>query len=124
VSLHIFKKQTIILEGYECYVSRKMSESVLESPKSRPNKVEKGGRSIYCCIPECGSAIYDYNNKKTGIGFFKFPKEKVLRQRWIRSVNQVRRRGSGDNFRITDYTRVCEFHFNRVTWNWTKNTEN
>ena len=33
--------------------------------KSRPEKVRKGERSIYCCIPECGSAFYDNEDKNT-----------------------------------------------------------
>ena len=63
------------------------------SMKSRPEKVKKGGRSIYCYIPECGSSFYGNENNKTGIGFFKFPKDKTLTQSWVHAVNQVRRKG-------------------------------
>ena len=87
-------------------------EKYSNSSKTRP-KIAGGGRSIYCCIPECGSSFYDRENKKTNIGFFKFPKEKSARQVWIRAVNNVRRKGTGDNFNITDYTRICEFHFKK-----------
>ena len=37
--------------------------------------------------------------------------EKLLRQSWVRAINQVKRREAGGDFRITDYTRVCESHF-------------
>ena len=72
----------------------------------------KGGRSIYCCIPNCGSSFYDKDGNKTGIGFFKFPTDKDRRKLWIRIVNNVRRKGAGDNFTINEYTRICQFHFN------------
>ena len=90
-----------------------MSEENQTSSRKSPSKILKGGRSIYCCIPRCGSSFYDNKGEKTNIGFFKFPKDKAKKQKWVRAVNSVRRKGVGDNFEITDFTRICEFHFKK-----------
>ena len=90
-----------------------MSEENPTSSRKSPSRVSKGGRSIYCCIPGCGSSFYDNKGNKTKIGFFKFPKDKAKKQKWVRAVNCVRRKGAGDNFEITNYTRICEFHFKK-----------
>ena len=85
--------------------------SYATSSKSRPNEVDGG---VYCCIPLCGSATYDRFMIKPEIGFFKFPDEKkypVLREKWISTIKQFRRKGSNDSFQIKSTTKVCEFHF-------------
>ena len=84
-----------------------------EGPSSseRPEILTKGGRGSYCCIPNCGSATYNANREKTGIGLFTFPKDPKRRQTWKRVVNLYRRKGANDNFKITNNTRICEFHF-------------
>lgn len=64
------------------------------------------------CLPNCGSSFYDRDNNKTGIGFFKFPTDLNRRRLWICGVGNVRRKGPGDNFTITPYTRICQYHFN------------
>ena len=84
-----------------------------EGPSSskRPEKLTKGGRGSYCCIPNCGSATYNTNREKTGIALFTFPKDPKRRQTWKRVVNLYRKKGANDNFKITNNTRICEFHF-------------
>ena len=49
-----------------------LEESYAKSSTLRPQKVEKGGKGVYCCIPECKSRTYNSEMEKTGIGFFKF----------------------------------------------------
>ena len=86
-------------------------ENYLNSSSKRPKKVSSGGSGVYCCIPQCGSATYDRDGKKSGIGFFKFPKEKSEFNSWKRTITHYRRKGVGDNFNINAQTVVCEFHF-------------
>ena len=81
------------------------------SSTSRPPKITGGGKVIYSCIPACTSAFYNNDHEKTGIGFFKFPKEKSIQNTWKRIIKQYRRKGIGDDFFITPSTVVCEFHF-------------
>ena len=86
-------------------------ENYLFSTRQRPKKVLSGGSGIYCCVPQCGSATYDKEGNKSGIGFFKFPKEPTRFNSWKRIISQYRRKGAGDQFSITEKTAVCEFHF-------------
>ena len=79
----------------------------LNSSKKQPEKVMKGGRGLCCCVPECGSAYYNSKGEKSGISLFKFPTEKSMRSKWERWIKIYRRPGVGDNFKITDSTRVC-----------------
>ena len=85
----------------------------LSSPKKRPKRVSKGGRGLYCSIPESGSAYYDSSDekKKSNIVFFKFPKNNARRNQWNRIIGTYRRKGENDNFTVTDSTFVCGFHF-------------
>ena len=85
--------------------------SYSNSSKSRPSKLDKGGKGTYCCLPNCHSAFYDNNNNKTGITLFKFPADDHKKKTWKRIVNLYRRKGAKDDFTITNYTRICEFHF-------------
>lgn len=87
------------------------SQASCSEKLQRPNKLLKAGRGIYCCIPNCGSAYYNNNNEKTGIGFFRFPSDQQQNQLWRRIVKLYRRRGKNDNFTINTNTRICEFHF-------------
>ena len=89
-----------------------MNEEKQSCSSSSSSKELKGGKSIYCCIPGCTSSFYDRNNNKTDIGFFHFPTDKEEKKAWVRAVNNVRK-GPGDNFNITKYTRVCEKHFKK-----------
>ena len=79
----------------------------------RPTEVTKGGRGMYCCVPQCGNSSYDRNKDKTNIGLFTIPSEKhpENRKRWVSILTSFRRKGGQDNFKITNATRVCEFHF-------------
>ena len=109
-----------------CWIFLKMDESPEKygsSSKSRPSKITKGGKGVYCCVPACSSAFYNSENEKTGIGgFFKFPKDPSRQRTWKRIINQYRRKGSGDTFNIKSRTVVCEFHFKAdeikvyITW--------
>lgn len=56
------------------------------------------GRS--CCVPLCKS---NYGNS-SGISAFTFPKDKVLREKWIRCIHR-------DNFSVNNKTVVCIKHF-------------
>ena len=67
------------------------------SSSSRPKAVEKVGKGVYCCIPECKSSFYTSDNIKTGIGLFKFPKDTNLNNQWKRVVKMHRRSGKGDS---------------------------
>ena len=50
---------------------------------------------------------------KTGIGLFKFPRNNPeLMRKWIRVINNIRRRGGSDSFNTEKKeTLICEFHF-------------
>ena len=87
------------------------ADSYAGSSSSRPKAVKKGGKGVYCCIPECKSSFYTSDGVKTGIGLFTFPKDKVLFNKWKCVVNTYRRKGAGDKFEINSNTRICEFHF-------------
>ena len=89
-------------------------ELYANSSKLRPSELDGGGRGLYCCIPLCGSASYDRLMNKSNIGFFKFPierKNSEQRKKWVSTIKQFRRKGSGDTFEVNSSTRVCEFHF-------------
>ena len=87
------------------------SESYVGSSASRPKSVKKGGKGSYCCIPNCKSRAYNSDMTKTGIGFFKIPKNPKINRQWKRIIYQHRRKGVGDNFKIKAATVLCEFHF-------------
>ncbi|XP_065662822.1 uncharacterized protein LOC136085444 [Hydra vulgaris] len=91
-----------------------------------------GGSGTYCCIRQCKSSFYDFEKKKSGIGFFKIPKKSSFydfqkkksgigffkipkntarRNKWAKIISQFRRKGGNDNFVIKDTTLVCELHF-------------
>ena len=55
------------------------------------------GFGDFCCIPECKSAFYtkcDRKRVKTGIGLFRFPKDKTEKRRWINIISMYRRKGA------------------------------
>ncbi|XP_065679806.1 uncharacterized protein LOC136094126 [Hydra vulgaris] len=70
-----------------------------------------GGSGAYCCIPQCKSSFYDFQKKKSGIGFFKIPKNTARRNKWAKNISQFRRKGGNDNFVIKDTTLVFELYF-------------
>ena len=83
----------------------------LKSHKTRPSEVKAGGSGVYCCVPMCGSATYDQNKERTGIGLFTFPKDPEMRRKWKSSIGRYRRKGGADSFQVKDTAVVCEFHF-------------
>ena len=91
-----------VQEKKDCYVN---------SVTSIAKKQEQGGCGSCCCIPLCTSTFYDKNKCKSGIGLFKFPAETSLRRKWLAAISRYRRKGGVDQFKITNATRVCEFHF-------------
>lgn len=86
----------------ECYVN-----SVVSVAK----KLESGGYGSCCCIPLCTSSFYDKNKRRSGIGLFKFPVETSMRRKWLSVISIYRRKGGADQFKVTNATRICEFHF-------------
>ena len=91
-----------VQEKKDCYVN-----SVTFIAK----KQEQGGCGSGCCIPLCTRTFYDKNKCKSGIGLFKFPAETSLQRKWLAANSRYRRKGGIDQFKITNATRVCEFHF-------------
>ena len=87
------------------------SEKYPGSSTLRPKKILKGGKGVYCCIPECKSRFYNSDMTKTGIGFFTLPKDTKTNHKWKRIIRHYRRWGAKDKFKITPGTVVCEFHF-------------
>ena len=89
------------------------SECYPGTSRPRPRELKFGGRGQYCCVPLCKNARYDKNMTKTGIGLFKFPRNNPeLMRKWIRVINNIRRRGGSDSFNTEKKeTLICEFHF-------------
>ena len=79
--------------------------------RCRPAELEGGGSGVYCCIPLCKNATYNRYKERSGIGFFRFPKDKELNRKWINIVKQFRRSGGADSFKVNSSTVICEFHF-------------
>ncbi len=77
----------------------------------RPVELDGGGSGVYCCIPLCKNATYNRDKQKSGIGFFRFPKDDELRKKWMNTIKQFRRSGGADSFKVTSSTVICEFHF-------------
>ena len=76
-----------------------------------PAKLDGGGSGVYCCILLCKNATYNQEKQKSGNGFFRFPKDKEMKVKWINIIKQFRRSGGADTFKVTSSTVVCEFHF-------------
>ena len=91
-----------VQEKKDCYVN---------SVTSIAKKQEQGECSSCCCIPLCTSTFYDKNKCKSGIELSTFPAETSLRRKWLAAISRYRRKGGVDQFKITNATRVCEFHF-------------
>ena len=83
----------------------------LKSHKTPPSEIKAGGSGVSCCVPMCGSATYDQNKNRTGIGFFTLPKDPEMRRKWKSSIGRYRRKGGADKFQVRNTTVVCEFHF-------------
>ena len=79
----------------------------------RQAELDGGGSGVYCCILLCKNATYNQDKQRPGIGFFRFPKEKNLRTRWMNTVKRFRRSGGADSFKVTSLTVICEFHFKK-----------
>ena len=88
--------------------------SYSNSAVPRPDEAGSGGRGIYCCVPMCGSSQYDNHKTKTNIALFSFPnkdKRPEVYKAWCNEIYKYRRKWGIDNFHITKYTKICEFHF-------------
>ena len=59
-----------------------------------------------CCVPECKSG-YRSNKTAKPVALFKFPKDDVIRQKWIKAIPRK-------NWSITSNHRVCALHFSEV----------
>ena len=81
------------------------------STLKKVEKLDFGGRGAYCCVPQCKSAFYDSQGKKSGIGLFEIPKDIARRSKWSKIIYQFRRKGANDNFIIKNTTLVYELHF-------------
>ncbi|XP_067014179.2 uncharacterized protein [Anabrus simplex] len=55
---------------------------------------------LKCCVPKC-KGNYDNDNK---VHVFKFPKDEVMQQRWLRAIPR-------QDYRVTNYSVVCHRHF-------------
>ena len=58
-----------------------------------------------CCVPGCTKKFYEEDGVK--ISFHKFLEDKELFRKWIVAIW----RDIGEEFRVTDHTRVCSRHF-------------
>ena len=56
-----------------------------------------------CCVPECKSG-YKSVKKSEKISLFRFPKNEILRQKWIKAIPRK-------NWTLTENHRVCAYHF-------------
>ena len=65
----------------------------------RPAELDGGGSGVYCCIPLCKNATYNREKQKSGIGFFRFPKDKEMKVKWINMIKQFRRSGGADTLK-------------------------
>ena len=86
-------------------------ETYFNSSQKRPPRITSSGSGIYCCVPQCGSALYDKYKQKSDIGFFNFPENVALFKVWKKAIGQYRRRGGADTCKIKKTTRICDFHF-------------
>ena len=111
VYFFVESKYKLIFYGLISLIMTEERELYPGSSQSRPIEIESGGSGIYCCVPQCGNATYNAQDQRSGIGFFKFPKDTKLRKSWVRVLSQHRRKGGNDMFSINDKTVICEFHF-------------
>ena len=61
---------------------------------------------IYCCVPQCGSALKDKHKQKSGISWKCSPFQSLKK-----TIGQYRRKGYTDTFKIKKTTHICEFNF-------------
>nr|CAI5837483.1 unnamed protein product [Callosobruchus analis] len=54
-----------------------------------------------CCVPNCTG---NYKSSDRKVHIFKSPKDKDLREKWLRSIHR-------ENFQISDHSVVCHLHF-------------
>nr|CAI5844383.1 unnamed protein product [Callosobruchus analis] len=56
---------------------------------------------IKCCVPNC---TRNYKSSGRNVYIFKFPKDKDLREKWLRSIHR-------ENSKISFHSVVCHLHF-------------
>ena len=59
----------------------------------------------YCCVPNCNQKEYTSLSGEK-VSFFNFPKSVLTRKQWIHAI-----RDEGNDFVITERTKVCSLHF-------------
>ena len=84
-------------------------ETYLNSSQKRHPRITSGSSGIYCCVSQCGSASYNKDKQKSGIGFFKLPENVALFKAWKKTIGQYRRKGGANTFEINKTTHICEF---------------
>ncbi|KFM75356.1 THAP domain-containing protein 3, partial [Stegodyphus mimosarum] len=57
-----------------------------------------------CCAYGCSNNNIKYKCKENKISFHLFPKNEILRKKWILSIKR-------ENFNPTHTTRICSEHF-------------
>ena len=62
----------------------------------------------HCCVPECTKKGYREDDGSK-VSYFKFPSENILKKKWIHAI----RRDKGNDFKITESTKVCSRHFRK-----------
>ncbi len=69
--------------------------------ESQERSLAKGMRGGYtCCVPGC----YNNNKKDKEVSCHKFPKDKLVREKWINAIKR-------NDFIPTNHHRVCSNHF-------------
>ena len=97
VGLREFLEVTSLVGGAaSSYLVQPTSTGLLDG-----NSLKKASRDGYtCCVPGC----YSNTKKNRELSFYKFPREKVTRDKWI---NAIKRKA----FIPIDHHLVCSQHF-------------
>ena len=62
---------------------------------------------FYCCVPGC----YNNSSRDKTYSFYNFPKNKELRDTWLRNISRAGNKGRFSKFVPTIGHRVCSAHF-------------
>ena len=96
VGLREFLEVTSLVGGSCKFLVQPTSTGLLDG-----NRLKKASKDGYtCCVPGC----YNNTKKNRELSFYKFPREKVTRDKWI---NALKRKA----FIPTDHHLVCSQHF-------------
>ena len=111
ISQNFFLRKKIHILFSKLFAVMSTNETYSGSSKARPEKNSSGGYGNYCCVPGCTNAFYNSKREKTGITLFKFPVKDPERNRWLKVIKNLRRKGGADNFDAKKRIFICEFHF-------------